>query len=249
MTSITQGLIHRGTIISVGWRNTIIKSVTNNSSRTRTLCQILCNMFNIRIISFILHNNLRKLMFWEVKQFAQDHTVSDREGRSCMSVWPKSLCAGSAWYCSHRGNSWHSIYSVKMTLLWFGALIPGPGIPASGCLKQLSPLRTLKEEASSRSEAFPVNSFSFPAWSSWQVFSKKESQGNHISVWMWKENKDHNLELSLNGLEPLSLPLTERFIVASLLLVTGMACLSLLQKILPGRGLSTLWHAECLGEE
>lgn len=138
MTSITQGLIHRGTIISVGWRNTIIKSVTNNSSRTRTLCQILCDMFNIRIISFILHNNLRKLMFWEVKQFAQDHTVSDREGRSCMSVWPKSLCAGSAWYCSHRGNSWHSIYSVRWPFCDLGllylALASLPQVAWSNCL-------------------------------------------------------------------------------------------------------------------
>lgn len=51
---------------------------------------------------------------------------------------------------------------------------------------------------------------------------------------MWKENKDQDLELSLNGLEPLSLPSHRAvYTVASLLPVTGLACLSLLQKTLP----------------
>ena len=95
---------------------------------------------------------------------------------------------------------------------------------------RLSPLRAL-EKAPCPSEAFPVNSFSFPAWNSSQVFSKKESPGNHISVWMWKENKAHDLELSLNGLEPPSHRVV--YTVANLRLVTGMACLSLLQKTLP----------------
>ena len=95
---------------------------------------------------------------------------------------------------------------------------------------RLSPLRAL-EKAPCPTEAFPVNSFSFPAWNSSQVFSKKESPGNHISVWMWKENKAHDLELSLNGLEPPSHRVV--YTVANLRLVTGMACLSLLQKTLP----------------
>ena len=48
---------------------------------------------------------------------------------------------------------------------------------------------------------------------------------------MWKENKAHDLELSLNGLEPPSHRVV--YTVANLRLVTGMACLSLLQKTLP----------------
>lgn len=49
-------------------------------------------MLYMRIISFILHN-FRKLMFWEFKQLAQDHVVSDREGLRSTSTWPKSPCA------------------------------------------------------------------------------------------------------------------------------------------------------------
>lgn len=135
----------------------------------------------MHIISFILHNSLRKLMFWAVKHFVQDYTVSDRKGLRCMSTWPRSVC--SAWCCSHRGNCGHSVFSiVKGDPFMFWAPCTWPCIPASSCLKQLSPFRTLEEEGHSLSEAFPVNSFSFPAWNSSQVFSKKESQGNHISV-------------------------------------------------------------------
>ena len=55
-------------------------------------------------------------------------------------------------------------------------LSQSPGIPASACLKQLSPLRTL-EKAPCPSEAFPVNSFSFLAWNSSQSPSQSSEVG------------------------------------------------------------------------
>lgn len=158
----------------------------------------------------------------------------------------KSVC--SAWYCSHRGNTWHSAYSTVKD----DSFVNWASYTWHPCLSLL--------EASVSFENTWRNPFPFRSFSCQQlffpfielisgIFRKRKPGESHFSLNV--ERKQRPQLRAKSEWPGAPQPPSHRvvYIVASLLLVTGMACLSLLQKTLPGRGLFTLWHAGHLGEE
>lgn len=179
-------------------------------------------------------------MFWAVKQLAQGYSGSDRKGLRCMSTWPRSVC--SARCCSHQGNCGHSVFSiVRGDPFMFWASCTWPWHPCLILLEASVSFQNTRRRRPSPVRSFSCQQLFFPCMELIAgIFQKRKPGESHFSLNV--ERKQRPQLRAKSEWPGAPQPPSHRVVytAARLLLVTGMACLSLLQKTLPGRGLSTL---------